>query len=111
MRAEKKDDKALLQVLLRKDEGRAFFDYLNTEVSRGRPPMFKYHNNSKWFVSFQYVLAISDLGGVRLTDGGVANPGPFHGEVDYLQDSLPLGRFGGTSSPAFFYPKFLLISS
>jgi CRP-like cAMP-binding protein len=31
--------------------------------------------------------------------------------IRYIQDSLPLGRFGGTSSPAFFYPKFLLISS
>jgi hypothetical protein len=28
-----------------------------------------------------------------------------------FQDSLLLGRIGGTSAPSFYYPKFLLLSS
>lgn len=83
-RAQKKDDRVQLQHLLQKDGGSAFFDYLNTMASKGRPPMFKFHENSKWVFSFEYNKTLSDLGGVNLANNAIANPGAFSGEVDYL---------------------------
>ncbi len=70
--------------MLRKDDGRAFFDYLKEKVTRGRPAHFEFHGDSKWFVTFRYDLVLAELGGARLLAGDPASPGPFRGEVDYL---------------------------
>lgn len=83
-RVQGKEDRALLQKLLCKDEGRAFFEYLSEDGTKRRPPNLEYHEDSKWFVKFHYNFSLADLGGALLSDDAVANPGPFRGEVDYL---------------------------
>lgn len=83
-RAQKKDDQSNLKLILRKDEGRSFYEFLINRSSKGRPLNFCYVENSSWFLSFEHEIDISSMGGVRIVDGDVANPGPFNGEVDYL---------------------------
>lgn len=83
-RAQKAEDQKLLQQILKDDEGQAFYEYLIENENRGRPPLLEFHRNSKWLFSFKFEQKISDSGGLRLAEGGIANPGPFKGEVDYL---------------------------
>ncbi|WP_152554266.1 ATP-binding protein [Burkholderia sp. A1] len=72
--------------LLARDNGRAFFDYLKTrKASVG----FKLSDDPNYFLEFDYHLPLSALGGVEKilseeTDSlpVVANPGPFHAEID-----------------------------
>lgn len=90
-RVQAKEDKAILQKLLREDEGRSFFDYLLENETSNRPPQLSFCENSKWFVNFNYELPLADLGGARLSDEEIANPGKFRGEIDYiLVDNIDL---------------------
>jgi len=72
--------------LLARDNGRAFFNYLK---GRKAPVDFKLSDDPNYFVEFHYRVPLSALGGAERApsdDPGappvVANPGPFHAEID-----------------------------
>ncbi len=77
-----KKDRALLGSLCRIDQGAALFDFLARKAKRKRPPLFQRSNSGSWFVEFGIKRRLDDLDKVRSKEGIVANPGPFHGEVD-----------------------------
>lgn len=72
--------------LLARDNGRAFYDYLK---ARKAPVEFNYSDDPNYFLEFRYRLPLAALAKVETTPGGkpgdnpvVADPGPFHAEID-----------------------------
>jgi signal transduction histidine kinase len=70
--------------LLARDNGRAFYEYLN---ARKAPVEFSYSDDPSYFLEFKYRLPLSSLAKVETVSGEggdaiVADPGPFHAEID-----------------------------
>ena len=78
----RKDDRRLLRSLIRRNGETALFEFLATKAKKNRPPHFKLSDQPGWFVEFGTQRALDDFDGVRRVANSVANPGPFHGEVD-----------------------------
>ncbi len=75
--------KARFRELVEKDKGRALYQYLE---SKKRAADFRLQTNSEdgWFVSFGKSILLDGINNIAHTSGEVANPGPFHGEVDFF---------------------------
>ena len=78
----RKDDQRLFRSLCRRDGGEALYQFLASKAKGRRPSPFTLSDRPGWFVEFGMQRKLEDLGGVRRVDKSVANPGPFHGEVD-----------------------------
>lgn len=70
--------------LLARDNGRAFYEYLK---ARKAPVEFRYSDDPNYFLEFKYRLPLSSLAKVETVPGEgddaiVADPGPFHAEID-----------------------------
>ncbi|WP_106639503.1 ATP-binding protein [Allosphingosinicella vermicomposti] len=71
--------------LLARDNGRAFYEYLK---ARKAPVEFNYSDDPNYFLEFRYRLPLSSLAKVETVPGEgdgdaiVADPGPFHAEID-----------------------------
>ncbi len=85
MRPEAADpgEKAKFRELVELDEGKAFFQYLN---SKKRAPDFRLELNQAngWFVSFGKTIILDQVDKIARIDGKVADPGPFSGEIDFF---------------------------
>ncbi|MDE0450935.1 MAG: ATP-binding protein [Gammaproteobacteria bacterium] len=107
-----KRDQQALKDIVKKDEGKAFFEFLASRTGKGRPPRLCRSDREGWFVEFGTERALDDLPGVRrenqveredqqelkleqgkelekkelekkeLEKKEPINPGPFRGEVD-----------------------------
>ena len=99
-----KRDQQVLEDIVRKDKGKALFEFLASRKGKGRPPRLCRSDREGWFVEFGTERALDDLPGVRRVNQeereeqeeleleeaqqGQAeqeqaiNPGPFRGEVD-----------------------------
>ena len=77
-----KADRQLFRSLCRRDGAKALYEFLATKARKRRPSHFKLSQRPGWFVEFGTQRTLDELGGVRRVDNAVANPGPFHGEVD-----------------------------
>lgn len=72
------------------DDGKAFFDFLQGQKTAKSIGLVR-SRSKHWFVEFRWQRALADLDKVQRVPGdkgGVANPGPFAGEVD----SFDLGQ-------------------
>ena len=78
----RKDDQRLFRSLCRRDGGEALYQFLASKAKGRRPSPLKLSDRPGWFAEFGKERNLEDLGGVRRVDKSVANPGPFHGEVD-----------------------------
>lgn len=70
--------------LLARDNGSAFYEYLK---ARKAPVEFSYSDDPNFFLEFKYRLPLSSLAKVETVPGEgddaiVADPGPFHAEID-----------------------------
>lgn len=72
--------------LLARDNGRAFYEYLK---ARKAPVEVSYSDDPNYFLEFKYRLPLSSLAKVETvqgecddTDAIIADPGPFHAEID-----------------------------
>lgn len=74
-------DQQLLRSLCRKDGGEALFAFLAKEAKR-RPFSLLAPDSKGWFVEFEGTRRLRALDKVGRVGNAVANPGPFHGEVD-----------------------------
>lgn len=65
------------------DDGQAFFDFLQTQ-KLAKPLGLTRSNSKRWFVEFRWQRPLANLDKVHPAPSGhgVANPGPFAGEVD-----------------------------
>jgi signal transduction histidine kinase len=79
-------DQDSFEQLLARDNGRAFYDYLK---ARKAPVEFTYSDDPNYFLEFKYRLPLSALAKVEMVPGAgsdadpvVADPGPFHAEID-----------------------------
>lgn len=66
------------------DEGQAFFDFLKKQKLAKTLGLARPQSN-QWFAEFRWQRSLADLDKVQRAssgEGGVANPGPFAGEVD-----------------------------
>lgn len=81
-RAGNKDDRKLLDMILRRDEGHAFFKFLAGRKVRGRPSRLSLARRQGWFVAFRTERDLDELPGARFVEGSAVSPGPFRGEVD-----------------------------
>ena len=77
-----RNDQKLLEAMVRRDEGRALFEFLAGRTGKGRPSQLTRSGRRAWFVAFGTERALDDLPGVRRVEGSVVGPGPFGGEVD-----------------------------
>ena len=75
-------DQKLLEMIVRRDKGRALFEFLVGRTGKGRPSQLSLSSRRGWFVAFGTERALDDLPGVRRTDGSAVSPGPFRGEID-----------------------------
>ena len=80
-----KDSRHWFNAICRRDGGKALFEFLATQTAAGhRPREFTLSRGRQWFVRFGEQWALDGLDGVRTANGSLANPGPFHGEVDSM---------------------------
>ena len=77
-----KEDQLILSSICRKDNGAALYDYLSKKAKRRMPPLFDRSNSSGWFLEFGYTCKLNELDQVQCIGNTIANPGPFHGEID-----------------------------
>lgn len=77
-----KEDRRLFRSLCRKDGGEALYQFLASKAKGRRPSVLKLADRPGWFVEFGEQRNLEGIGGVRRVGKSVANPGPFHGEVD-----------------------------
>ena len=77
-----RSDQRLLETIVRRDKGRALFEFLAGRTAKGRPSQLSRSDRRGWFVGFGTERALDDLPGVRRADGSAVSPGPFRGEVD-----------------------------
>ncbi len=91
--------------LLARDNGLAFFEDLKTR--KGAPVEFSYSKDPNYFLEFSYRLRLASLAKVEMVSGLVADsdpiiadPGPFHGEIDeFLFRGDELGaKLGGLAN-------------
>ena len=78
------NDQDSFDQLLARDNGRAFYEYLK---ARNAPVEFSYSDDPNYFLEFKYRLPLSSLAKVETVPGEgddaiVADPGPFHAEID-----------------------------
>lgn len=79
-------DRDSFEQLLARDNGRAFYEYLKARKARVE---FNYSDDPNYFLEFKYRLPLSSLAKVETVlgvgdegDAIVADPGPFHAEID-----------------------------
>lgn len=83
LRPEKSADRELFASLVERDRGTAFYKFLMT--TKNVPPYaFKLVPEGGWFVEYSLSREFVDFAELDLIDGSPANPGPFHGEIDYF---------------------------
>ena len=98
-------DQQVLKNIVKKDKGKALFEFLSARKGKGRPPKLCRSDREGWFVEFGTERALDDLPGVRREkqeeeeemglelglglerkqeqeQKKAINPGPFRGEVD-----------------------------
>lgn len=96
-------DQQMLANIVKKDEGKALFEFLSSRKGKGRPPKLHRSDREGWFVEFGTERALDDLPGVQREEHKEQrelaleqeqkldekpgqkkpiNPGPFRGEVD-----------------------------
>jgi signal transduction histidine kinase len=79
---QKREEASLFQNIVRKDNGRRFFSYLEKQ-NFARGIKLTRSKTMKWFVDFVYKRTFSDIDKVEYIDENkIANPGSFFGEVD-----------------------------
>lgn len=74
----------LFALIAESDDGRAFFDFLQAQKT-SRTIGLTRSRSKQWFVEFEWQKPLADLDKVQRITGeesGIANPGPFAGEVD-----------------------------
>lgn len=82
--------------LVERDNGASFLAWLLTTRGKKAGGIGLSEGDDKFFARVHQTFALSDLDGVHLADGHIADPGPFAGEVD----QVPLGR--DTDTPSVF---------
>jgi signal transduction histidine kinase len=83
LRPEKSADRELFATLVERDGGAAFYQFLLT--TKNVPPYsFKLVMDGGWFVEYSLGRELGDYPELDLVAGSPANPGPFHGEIDYF---------------------------
>ena len=83
LRPEKIADRDLFASLVERDGGAAFYRFLLT--TKNVPPYsFKLMADGGWFVEYSQSREFTDYSEMEILDGSPANPGPFHGEIDYF---------------------------
>ncbi|MFC2966655.1 ATP-binding protein [Acidimangrovimonas pyrenivorans] len=99
-------DQDSFEHLLARDNGRSFFEYLK---KRKAPVDFSYSDDPNYFVEFKYRLQLSSLAKVEMVPGMaadsdpvVADPGPFHAEIDEFlfrrdEEGAKLGGLANTT--------------
>lgn len=83
LRPEKSDEAVVFRELIESDKGQAFFDYLMSLPS-SKAYNLQLNPSSGWFVNFGTSVKIDDLPSIRRIEQGIADPGPFNGEIDYF---------------------------
>jgi signal transduction histidine kinase len=90
-----KKEQAIFADLVRNDDGEAFFNFLKTQKTEQR---FAFQRaKGPWWVKYEIVTVLDEMPGVELESGRVADPGPFHGEIDYFS----LGAEAAAAQTAF----------
>ena len=111
-----KKERDALAKLVKKDKGKALFEFLAARKGKGRPPRLCRSEREGWFVEFGTERALDDLPGVRREEPKepegqeqlelepdqephqeqeqrkAINPGPFRGEVDAVSLESADGR-------------------
>ena len=83
-RPDKIDEADQFALIVESDDGKAFFDFLQAQK---QPRQFRLERSCSkpWFVEFHYQQPLANLDKVQRingSEGEIANPGPFFGEVD-----------------------------
>lgn len=96
LKPELPDEKLEFKKLVEADNGKNFFSYLTTQ-KRSKGFSFVKAKEPGWFLSFSYKKLISDFDKMTFVQNKIANPGPFHGEID----GFSLGRDVSTQQDIF----------
>lgn len=83
LRPEKRADRELFARLVEPDNGAAFYKFL-LKTKNMPPYSFKLLPDGGWFVEYSLSREFTDYPEMDFIDGKPANPGPFHGEIDYF---------------------------
>ena len=85
----------LFNSLLRRDEGREFFDYLKLQKGENRFSFYK--EQGRWWIGFQSKEELDEIDKIETVETTTPDPGPFQGEIDYLS----LGNEAASVQTAF----------
>lgn len=98
------NDQDSYEQFVARDKGQSFFNYLS---KRKAPLDFRLSDDPNYFMEFRYRVSLAALGGTQMMPSGnsassdvVANPGPFHAEIDeFLLRSDETGaKLGGLNN-------------
>lgn len=81
----------LFALIAESDDGKAFFDFLQAK-KLSRTLGLTRSSSKKWFVEFSWQSSLADLDKMQRINGAngcIATPGPFTGEVDSFDLSVP----------------------
>lgn len=96
------DDKAEFKALIEDDAGSSFFEYLSQKKQAQGYNLTRLASPG-WFASFKTTIDIATMDKSVDVDGQRANPGPFHGAVDFFSLSSEAGVDQGIYSTAEEY--------
>ncbi len=79
-RTSKPEDLKLFPLIAEADNGKHFFEFLSEQKHAQALELTK-SKTAPWFIEFSRKVTLSDIDKVQRVGNGVANPGPFHGEI------------------------------